>query len=267
MSRHLQGSLLRIFFIRISPDNAASLAPTPPNGEQNTLYRTEHAPLPRLISSACSPYFPGIRQSYAPHVHVIGGCTALTPDCYPMSSAVYVTVRQSQCSMVTDPQRTAAVAFLEWLLQLSSLAGALGSGCRFLSSSRAAHPYALLPFLSTTFPLFFCIYFFSEKVSSFFMFLSTPPWKCCQICHCVAWGTFRSPAAVRCQWQFPGGVIINVLIPLRFPVGAICHPGCSFGMCHSLYPDMQPPESFTSSCHCLGVGTAAPYGGFKYLGG
>eukprot|EP00667_Euglena_gracilis_P000498 EG_transcript_498 len=47
------------------------------------------------------------------------------PDCYPMSSAVYVTVRQSQCSMVTDPQRTAAVAFLEWLLQLSSLAGAL----------------------------------------------------------------------------------------------------------------------------------------------
>lgn len=130
-------------------------------------------------------------------MHVIGGCTALTPDCYPMSSAVYVTVRQSQCSMVTDPQRTAAVAFLEWLLQLSSLAGALGSGCRFLSSSRAAHPYALLPFLSTTFPLFFCIYFFSEKVSSFFMFLSTPPLEMLPNLSLCGLGNFQVPSS--CQ--------------------------------------------------------------------
>eukprot|EP00668_Euglena_longa_P026247 GGOE01032847.1.p1 GENE.GGOE01032847.1~~GGOE01032847.1.p1 ORF type:complete len:1182 (-),score=408.89 GGOE01032847.1:274-3576(-) len=45
--------------------------------------------------------------------------------CYPVASAVYITARSSECSATADPQRTAAVYFLEWLLQLASLAGAL----------------------------------------------------------------------------------------------------------------------------------------------
>eukprot|EP00667_Euglena_gracilis_P001972 EG_transcript_1970 len=50
---------------------------------------------------------------------------SLSPECYPLSSAVYITARKSQCDRVLDPQRTAAVAFLEWLLLHPSLPAAL----------------------------------------------------------------------------------------------------------------------------------------------
>eukprot|EP00668_Euglena_longa_P026246 GGOE01032846.1.p1 GENE.GGOE01032846.1~~GGOE01032846.1.p1 ORF type:complete len:1149 (-),score=348.61 GGOE01032846.1:274-3678(-) len=48
-----------------------------------------------------------------------------SPDCYPLASTVYIAARKSQCNDATDPEHTAAVYFLEWLLLHPFLAEAL----------------------------------------------------------------------------------------------------------------------------------------------
>eukprot|EP00667_Euglena_gracilis_P000630 EG_transcript_630 len=68
--------------------------------------------------------------------------TSTRSDCYPLATAVYVAVRKSQCSMATDPQRTAAVAFLAWLLRLPFLGEAL--------QEQLMAPLILLPAVSAT---------------------------------------------------------------------------------------------------------------------
>jgi phosphate transport system substrate-binding protein len=50
---------------------------------------------------------------------------SVDPNCYPLSSALYATVRPSACNIAIDGARTAAVEFLTWLLSSNALAAAL----------------------------------------------------------------------------------------------------------------------------------------------
>jgi len=47
------------------------------------------------------------------------------PDCYPLSTAVYITIRPSACNVKVDGARTAAVEFITWLMTSHAVATAL----------------------------------------------------------------------------------------------------------------------------------------------
>ena len=65
------------------------------------------------------------------------------PGCYPLCTAVYLSIRKSGCDMATDAARTAAVQLVEWIFDGSKLDAAV-------TQQRMAPLYAVSPAVETS---------------------------------------------------------------------------------------------------------------------